>query len=263
VLRPAVLREIEHVCQRRQIDHAFLAQIIGVTEWKSSDVAASASEVTESPSIARPVYFRMKRWIDVIGSLVLMGIFSPILIIAGVLVLLDVGTPVLFWQERLGLRGRSFLIYKFRTLGAPFDFKGRSSPSGRKPSTIGQFLRATRIDELPQLLNVLFGEMSLIGPRPLLPEDQPKDPSRRLSVRPGMTGWAQVNGAKLVSKDEKDGLDAWYIRNASLWVDLRIVFMTLKVLLRNHVSSEEALADAEQVRGKNAHFQRGCTTAAE
>ena len=140
----------------------------------------------------------------------------PLLLIGGLLVLLDVGPPIFFWQERLGWKGRSFLIYKFRTLSAPFDSAGNPSFGDRQPSAIGRFLRATRIDELPQLLNVLFGDMSLIGPRPLLPEDQPANTSIRLSVRPGISGWAQVNGAKLVTKDEKEKLDEWYVRNASL-----------------------------------------------
>jgi hypothetical protein len=115
-----------------------------------------------------------------------------------------------------------------------------------------RFLRATRLDELPQLLNVLFGEMSMIGPRPLLPEDQPTNTSIRLSVRPGISGWAQVNGAKLVTKEEKQRLDEWYVRNASLWLDLRIAMMTIKLLLRGRVSSQEILADTEQVQGKNS-----------
>ena len=104
--------------------------------------------------------------------------------------------------------------------------------------------------ELPQLLNVLFGEMSMIGPRPLLPEDQPSNSSLRLSVRPGISGWAQVKGAKLVTKAEKQKLDEWYVHNASLWLDLRIAMMTIKLLLRGRVSSHEILADTEQVQSK-------------
>ena len=133
----------------------------------------------------------------------LIVLFFPLLVLAGVLVLLDVGPPIFFWQERLGWKGRSFLIYKFRTLRAPFDSTGHPTLGSRQPSAVGRFLRATRLDELPQLLNVLFGEMSLIGPRPLLPEDQPANTSIRLSVRPGISGWAQVNGAKLVTKERK------------------------------------------------------------
>jgi lipopolysaccharide/colanic/teichoic acid biosynthesis glycosyltransferase len=104
-------------------------------------------------------------------------------------------------------------------------------------------------------LNVLFGEMSLIGPRPLLPEDQPANTSIRLSVRPGISGWAQVNGGKLVTKDEKEKLDEWYVRNASLWLDLQIIMMTIKLILRGRVSSQEVLADTEQVQSKNIGFE--------
>src|SRR5439155_25160979 len=119
---------------------------------------------------------------------------------------------------------------------------------------IGQCLRATRIDELPQLLNVLLGDMSLIGPRPLLPQDHPSNTSIRLSVRPGITGWAQVNGAKLVTKEEKEKLDEWYIRNASLRTDLQILTLTLRLILRGRVSSAETHADREQVHSKNINL---------
>jgi lipopolysaccharide/colanic/teichoic acid biosynthesis glycosyltransferase len=100
-------------------------------------------------------------------------------------------------------------------------------------------LRATRLDELPQLLNVLFGDMSLIGPRPLLPEDQPANTAVRLSVRPGISGWAQVHGAELVGKEEKEKLDEWYVSHVSLWLDLRITMMTLKLMMKSHLSPEE------------------------
>jgi lipopolysaccharide/colanic/teichoic acid biosynthesis glycosyltransferase len=149
-------------------------------------------------------------------------------------------------------KGRPFLIYKFRTLKAPFSSSGRPTGNVRRPSAVGRFLRATRLDELPQLLNVLFGEMSMIGPRPLLPEDQPTNTPIRLSVRPGISGWAQVNGAKLVTKEEKQQLDEWYVHNASLWVDVRIAMMTIKLVLKGRVSSQEMLADTEQVQSKAA-----------
>jgi lipopolysaccharide/colanic/teichoic acid biosynthesis glycosyltransferase len=143
-----------------------------------------------------------------------------------------------------------FLIYKYRTLRAPFDSKGRPALGDRQPSVIGRYLRATRIDELPQLINVLFGDMSLVGPRPLLPEDQPNNTALRLSVRPGITGWAQVNGAKLVSKEDKEKYDEWYVRNASPAVDTKIVIMTLRILTRNYAGSAEALADLAEVKAK-------------
>lgn len=258
-LSPAVLHEIERVCKKRQIDLFFLPRMLGVTEWTPSNVAVASEPVERKPAFTLPLFFRLKRWIDVFGSLALIVLFSPILLLAGVLVLLDVGPPVLFWQERLGWKGRAFLIYKFRTLGAPFDSAGNPTLEGRQPSAIGRFLRTTRIDELPQLLNVLLGDMSLIGPRPLLPEDQPSNTSIRLSVRPGMSGWAQVNGAKLVTKEEKEKLDEWYIRNASLWLDLRISMMTLQLLSKSHVSSAETAADAEQVQSRNIGLEDSFT----
>jgi len=148
----------------------------------------------------------------------------------------------------LGQGGRPFLLHKMRTLKPPFDWRGRKLSDAERLTTIGRFLRKCRFDELPQLLNVLVGDMSLIGPRPLLPRDQPRDPVVRLSVRPGITGWAQVNGGKLLSAEEKDALDEWYIRNASLWVDLRIIFMTFQCVVQGERRSETAIAAARGMR---------------
>jgi lipopolysaccharide/colanic/teichoic acid biosynthesis glycosyltransferase len=256
-LSAPVLHEVERICQKRQIELTFLPRMIGVSERRPSNAQAIIREepVESRPSLAVPPFFRLKRWIDIVGSLALIALFFPFLVLAGVLVLLDVGPPIFFWQERLGWKGRSFLIYKFRTLRAPFDSTGNPTLGSRQPSVIGRFLRATRLDEQPQLLNVLFGEMSLIGPRPLLPEDQPGNTSVRLSVRPGISGWAQVNGAKLVTKEDKEKMDEWYVRNASLGLDLRIIMMTIKVILRGRVSSQEMLADTEQVQSKNDRFE--------
>ena len=121
-------------------------------------------------------------------------------------------------------------MYKFRTMQSPFGRLGQSLPQNRRLSPIGHLLRKTGLDELPQLLNVLVGDMSLVGPRPLLPEDQPADPTIRLMVRPGITGWAQVNGGKQITSEEKDDLDAWYIRNASPLLDLRILLLTCRYI---------------------------------
>jgi lipopolysaccharide/colanic/teichoic acid biosynthesis glycosyltransferase len=146
------------------------------------------------------------------------------------MVLFDVGSPVLFWQQRLGLGGQSFLLYKFRTLRPPFNDRGVEISTDRRLSWVGRLLRDTGLDELPQLLNVLVGDMSLIGPRPLLPEDQPSNCNGRLLVRPGITGWAQVNGGKLLSAEEKVELDEWYVQNASLWVDINLVWRTFQFM---------------------------------
>jgi lipopolysaccharide/colanic/teichoic acid biosynthesis glycosyltransferase len=143
------------------------------------------------------------------------------------------------------------MIYKFRTLQAPFNLLGQADPRHHRESLIGQMLRRTGLDELPQLLNVVVGDMALIGPRPLLPKDQPANPTVRLTVRPGITGWAQVNGAKLLSAEEKDQLDEWYIRNASLALDLRIALLTLRYITTGERRGEQAVIDAGAfVRGK-------------
>ncbi len=256
VLRPAVREEIERICKSHEIALSFLPRMIGVTEWKeASEGLASASE-GQVPSVDLPPYFRLKRWIDVLGSLALIALLSPVMLFAALLVWLDVGLPIFFWQERVGWKGRSFLIYKFRTLRAPFDSAGNPAQQGRRASAIGRFLRASRIDELPQLLNVLLGDMSLIGPRPLLPEDQPSSSSLRLVVRPGISGWAQVNGAKLVTNEDKEKLDEWYVQSASLRMDLQIALMTARLLLRSRMLSAEILADAEQVQNKNMEFEQ-------
>jgi len=242
------LHEVQRVCEKRQIGLAFLPRMLGLTEWKpSKPILQSTSQTAqETLRFQLPRYFWTKRWIDIVGALALILMFFPVLLLGCLLTVLDVGFPILFWQERIGRNGRPFLIYKFRTLRAPFDSRGNPTLDARQPSAIGRLLRATRIDELPQILNVLFGDMSLIGPRPLLPEDQPSNAHIRLMVRPGITGWAQVNGGKLVTKEEKGRFDEWYIRNASLWLDLQILMMTLKIIFKTHASSQEASVDAEQ-----------------
>jgi lipopolysaccharide/colanic/teichoic acid biosynthesis glycosyltransferase len=249
LLSSAALHDVERVCKKRQLELSYLPRMLGLTEQRPSSLKVVAATDT-APE--RHFFFRLKRFIDILGSLALMILLLPFFAVATLLVLIDVGSPVLFWQERTGRRGVPFLIYKYRTLRAPFDSKGRPAFGGRQPSVIGRVLRATRIDELPQFINVLFGDMSLIGPRPLLPEDQPSNTALRLSVRPGITGWAQVNGAKLVSREDKEKFDEWYIRNASPWVDTKIALMTLRILTRNYLGSAEASADLVQVQAKRS-----------
>jgi lipopolysaccharide/colanic/teichoic acid biosynthesis glycosyltransferase len=135
-----------------------------------------------------------------------------------------------FWQQRVGRNGAPLYLYKFRTLQTLFDRQTKERRLAQEPSAIGRFLQTTRLDELPQLWNIISGDMSSVGPRPLLPADQPDDLEVRLMVRPGLTGWAQVCGGKLISADEKNALDAWYIRHASLWLDLKIIIRTIWML---------------------------------
>jgi lipopolysaccharide/colanic/teichoic acid biosynthesis glycosyltransferase len=186
-------------------------------------------------------YFRYKRLIDFMIAPLAIVLLSPVFLIVSVLVLVDVGSPVVFWQKRMGRSGRSFLLYKFRTLHAPFDRTGQPNGHGGYQSWVGKFVRALRLDELPQLFNVLVGEMSLIGPRPLLPQDQPTNCNLRLMVHPGITGWAQINGGNLVSTEEKGALDDWYVHNASFWLDLRIALYTLYFLFTGERRFEPAI----------------------
>jgi lipopolysaccharide/colanic/teichoic acid biosynthesis glycosyltransferase len=184
-----------------------------------------------APPVKLSPYFRSKYAIDFVIAAIAVVLSAPLLIVVGGLALIDVGSPMMFWQQRLGEGGRTFTIYKIRTLRPPFDQRGRPFLQSRRLSWVGNLLRRMRLDELPQLFNVLVGDMSLIGPRPLLPRDQPSDPSVRLMSRPGITGWAQVNGGTLLTPDEKDKLDEWYVRHASFLLDLRIIMMTLRVLI--------------------------------
>ena len=186
-------------------------------------------------------------------ALLAIALLSPVFLIVAVLVLLDLGSPVVFWQKRIGRNGRNFLLYKFRTLHAPFDRNGQPNSNGAYESWIGKLLRALRVDELPQLFNVLVGEMSLIGPRPLLPQDQPANCNLRLLVRPGITGWAQVNGGKLITTEEKGALDDWYVHNASFWLDLRIALYTLAFLFTGERRFEAAVHAANILQQANGH----------
>src|SRR5262249_50719514 len=157
------------------------------------------AELQRAPTFRISPYFQVKRVLDFVFALLFTVLLSPVLVCVSVLVALDVGTPLLFWQRRLGQGGRGLQVYKFRTMQSPFDRLGESLPENRRVSATGHLLPTAGLDELPQLLNVLVGEMSLVGPRPLLPEDQPADPTIRLMVRPGITGWAQVNGGKQIT----------------------------------------------------------------
>jgi len=135
-------------------------------------------------------------------------------------------------------------VYKFRTLRAPFQRDGVPIPQASRLTSIGRFMRETRLDELPQLISVLRGDMSMIGPRPLMPADLPDDAELRLAIKPGLTGWAQVHGGNLVTPSEKNALDEWYIRNASLWVDIKILAKTLTTVVRGDRRADDVLAHA-------------------
>jgi lipopolysaccharide/colanic/teichoic acid biosynthesis glycosyltransferase len=263
ILLDEELTEIQRVCEQCKLKFDFVPQLIGLDELARASIETTPkAEHFSSPNFEVPRYFKFRSLFDFFAALAMTIVLSPLLLIAATLALLDVGLPVLFWQQRIGQGGRRFMVQKFRTLQPPFDWRGQPVPDRQKLSFIGQMLRTTRLDELPQLLNVLVGDMALIGPRPLLPEDQPANPATRLMVRPGITGWAQVNGGKYLTPEEKDQYDEFYIRNASPWFDLRIIFMTLKVLFRFTANSDHAVA-ADSVVGFGKTDDRQSTITAK
>lgn len=182
----------------------------------------------------------MKRLVDVVLSLSALLVLSPLLICIAILVHWKLGSPVFFRQQRPGLHGKPFQLVKFRTMIDELDENGESHNDAERLARFGQLLRATSLDELPELWNVLLGDMSFVGPRPLLMEYLPlytPEQQRRHDVRPGITGWAQVNGRNAISWDDKFRLDVWYVDHQSLWLDFRILSMTVKsVLLREGIS---------------------------
>jgi len=186
---------------------------------------------------------RGKRLFDALGAGLCLVLASPVLAAISVLVWRSHGRPVLFVQERPGLDSKIFKMYKFRTMVDERDEHGRLLPDHRRLTRLGRFLRGSSLDELPELFNVLKGDMSLVGPRPLLVEYLPlysQEQARRHGVKPGITGWAQVNGRNAISWEEKFKLDVWYVDNWSLWVDVKILWLTfLKVLKRSGVSAAE------------------------
>jgi lipopolysaccharide/colanic/teichoic acid biosynthesis glycosyltransferase len=194
---------------------------------------------------SRP-YWLVKRGMDFLAAGILLIVFAPLLLAVAAVVALDVGLPVTFWQQRPGLGGLKFRLFKFRTMAAAYDGRGQRLPDDARLSAIGAFLRRTRLDELPQLIHILNGEMSFVGPRPLLPIDQSPAHSARLLVRPGMTGWAQVAGGRGISLADKAALDVWYVNNASLRLDLRIVLRTIPMVVVGERIDDCAIRDAWQ-----------------
>ncbi|HSV88886.1 MAG TPA: sugar transferase [Bacteroidales bacterium] len=183
----------------------------------------------------------LKRLFDISFSLLGLLILSPLLVILALLIALNLGRPVLFTQVRPGLHGRPFRILKFRTMTNARNAQGQLLPNEHRKSALGDLLRSASLDELPELINVLRGEMSLVGPRPLLMEYLPHYndfQARRHEVRPGITGWAQVNGRNAIGWEQKFELDVWYIDNQSFLLDIKILWMTLlKVIRREGINA--------------------------
>ena len=184
----------------------------------------------------------LKRIFDLVVSIVVLLLLFPVIALVAWQISRKMGSPVLFRQIRPGLNGKPFEMVKFRTMKDAHDAQGSPLPDSERLTPFGQFLRSSSLDELPELWNVLKGDMSLVGPRPLLMEYLPlysAEQARRHEVRPGVTGWAQVNGRNALSWEEKFKLDVWYVDNRSLWLDIKVLFLTVKkVLVRDGISAE-------------------------
>lgn len=184
----------------------------------------------------------LKRSFDIAASACGLLLLAPVYLVIAWLIRRKLGAPVLFRQRRPGLNGKPFEMVKFRTMRDAVDANGNPLPDSERMTAFGSFLRSASLDELPELWNVLKGDMSLVGPRPLLMEYLPlysTEQYRRHEVRPGVTGWAQVNGRNALSWEEKFRLDVWYVDNQSFWLDLKIIFLTIKkVLVRDGISAD-------------------------
>ncbi|KZD27249.1 sugar transferase [Bacillus cereus] len=178
----------------------------------------------------------MKRLFDIFISLLLLICFFFVILLVAIIVKTQIGSPILFRQQRPGLHGKPFYLYKFRTMTNERDSNGELLQDHARLTKVGKFLRKYSLDELPQLINVLKGQLSLVGPRPLLIEYMPlysKEQAKRHNVRPGITGWAQINGRNSISWDEKFKLDVWYVENQSFFLDLKILYLTFSKVLKS------------------------------
>lgn len=254
-LSPHEKERLEQAAAKHDVPLQYFAEMLGFAssaprETPASETSGPAKPVEHTKTaehrdtlwrhVNRP-YWMVKRVLDFVLAAVLLVLLAPVLALVAFVVAFDVGFPIIFWQQRTGARGKPFAIYKFRTMGASHDSAGRRLADEQRISSIGRSLRATRLDELPQLFNVLKGNMSFIGPRPLLPVDQFPGLEARLAIPPGITGWAQVNGGREVSAADKAAMDIWYLKHASLWVDLTICVKTIEMILLGEHTNELAI----------------------
>lgn len=194
----------------------------------------------------------LKRIFDIVAALFAIIFLSPVLLAVALLVRIYHGAPILFGQTRAGFKGMPFRIYKFRSMTDARAADGDLLPDIQRLTSLGLFLRATSLDELPELFNVLRGEMSLVGPRPLLMEYLERyspEQNRRHDVLPGLTGWAQVNGRNALTWEEKFTLDVWYVDNWSFWLDIKVLFMTVWIVLKREGVSQPGHATMEKFTG--------------
>jgi sugar transferase EpsL len=196
----------------------------------------------------------IKRTLDLILTILALIILLPFLAIIAVMIAFHLGSPVLFRQKRPGLHGQPFCLLKFRTMTDSRDENGVLLPDVERLTGFGRFLRSASLDELPELLNVLKGDMSIVGPRPLLMQYLNRytpEQARRHEVKPGLTGWAQINGRNAISWEEKFKLDVWYVDNWSFWFDLKIIFLTIWCILKREGINQKGQATMEEFLGSS------------
>ena len=201
----------------------------------------------------------VKRLLDLIGASIALLLLSPVMVIVAWQVRRDMGSPVLFRQTRPGLSGRPFQMIKFRTMRDATDANGTMLPDADRLTPLGRFLRASSLDEVPELWNVVRGDMSMVGPRPLLMEYLPlysPTQARRHEIRPGVTGWAQINGRNALGWDEKFALDVWYVDNRSLWLDMQILGRTIAKVVRRDGISAAGEATMPRFEGSSVEGRR-------
>ena len=197
----------------------------------------------------------MKRWIDLFLALFGLLFLMPVFLGVALLIRLNMGSPVLFRQHRPGLHGQVFPMFKFRTMKNAVNEQGDLLPDAERLTRLGLFLRKYSLDELPELFNVLRGEMSLVGPRPLLVDYLPlysPEQARRHDVKPGLTGWAQINGRNTLRWEDKFKCDVWYVDHQSIWLDFKIIFLTLFKVLKKEGVSQEGHVTMEKFRGNQS-----------
>lgn len=202
----------------------------------------------------------MKRLFDFTVSLILFVTFFPFFLIFALLVRIRLGSPIIFKQQRPGLYGKAFYLYKLRTMTEEKDAKGRLLPDDKRLTSFGKFLRKYSLDEYPQLINVMKGDLSLVGPRPLLMEYlslYTNEQARRHNVRPGITGWAQVNGRNAISWEEKFKLDVWYVSNQSFFLDMKILFLTMFKVLKSEGINQPGNVTMESFTGSKSTVKGG------
>ncbi|MEZ4529101.1 MAG: sugar transferase [Desulfobacterales bacterium] len=195
----------------------------------------------------------MKRIVDLLLALPAFFLLSPLMLLTALLIRVKIGTPVFFRQIRPGLHGKPFILYKFRTMTDKRDEKGNLLPDKDRLTRLGQFLRSSSLDELPELYHIIRGDMSIVGPRPLLMqylERYTSEQARRHEVKPGLTGWAQIHGRNAVTWEEKFKQDVWYVDNQSILLDIRIVLMTFAKVIRQEDISQPGQATAEEFTGR-------------